>query len=115
MSVANYSVQPIWLQILRFPLTRLLVLGAAIFYMMMWNNKFMEITATRPLISIGVTIAMGLAAIAVYVGYGRIVEGREVSELSTSGMGREWAVGALIGGAERELTRVDPRRTGPGR
>jgi membrane protease YdiL (CAAX protease family) len=40
---------------------------------------------------------MALAALAVYYAYGRIIERREVTELSTPGMGREWATGALIG------------------
>jgi membrane protease YdiL (CAAX protease family) len=31
------------------------------------------------------------------VAYGRFIEDREVTELSTPGLGREWAIGALIG------------------
>ena len=32
-----------------------------------------------------------------YVAYGKLVERREVTELSTPGLGREWAIGALCG------------------
>lgn len=97
MSVLGHPSQPIWLRVARFPLVRMAVLGPVIFFMMMMNNGFMATYKTVPLVAIGITIGMGLAAIAIYVAYGRIVEGREVSELSTPGMGREWATGALIG------------------
>lgn len=97
MSAADHPTQPVWLRILRSPLVRLLVLGPALFLMMMQSNWFMETFKDRPLISIGVTVCMALAALAVYYAYGRIIERREVTELSTPGMGREWATGALIG------------------
>jgi membrane protease YdiL (CAAX protease family) len=97
VSAAEHSPQPVWLRILRSPLLRLIVLGPALFLMMMQSNWFMETFKDRPLISIGVTVCMALAALVLYYAYGRIVEGREVTELSTPGMGREWATGALIG------------------
>ena len=34
---------------------------------------------------------------AVYVGWGRLIERRDVTELSLPGAGREWAIGGLIG------------------
>ena len=97
MSEAGQSTQPVWLRILRSPLVRLIVLGPALFFMMMKNNEFMSIFKDRPLTAIGITVCMALAALAVYYAYGRIIERREVTELSTPGMGREWATGALIG------------------
>lgn len=97
MTVASLSGQPLWLRIARFPLVRLLVLGPIIFYMMMLNNGFLETYKSNPAIAIGITVCMGVMAVAVYFAYGRIVEGREVTELSTPGMGREWATGVLIG------------------
>lgn len=97
MSAADPSPQPLWLRILRSPLVRLIVLGPALFLMMMKNNEFMFLFKDRPLTAIGITVCMALAALAVYYAYGRIVERREVTELSTPGMGREWATGALIG------------------
>jgi uncharacterized protein len=87
-----------WLRVIRFPLVRMLVLGPIIFVMMMQNNTFMATYHDRPLLEIALTIVMGLAAIAVYYAYGRFVEGREVTELSTPGMFGEWTIGALIGG-----------------
>ena len=97
MSEAGQSTQPLWLRILRSPLVRLIVLGPVLFLMLMKNNEFMSIFKDRPLITIGITVCMALAALAVYYAYGRIIERREVTELSTPGMGREWATGALIG------------------
>jgi hypothetical protein len=40
---------------------------------------------------------MALLAMVIYMGYGKLIERREVSELSTPGMGRELWTGALIG------------------
>ena len=97
MSAADHSTQPLWLRIVRSPLVRLIVLGSILFYMMMLSNGFMSVFKDRPLVSIGVTACMALAALALYYAYGRIIERREVTELSTPGMGREWATGALIG------------------
>ena len=97
MSEAGQSTQPVWLRILRSPFVRLLVLGPIIFAMMMLSNGFMSVLKDRPLTAIGITVCMAMAALAVYYAYGRIIERREVTELSTPGMGREWATGALIG------------------
>ena len=65
MSEAGQSTQPVWLRILRSPLVRLIVLGPALFFMMMKNNEFMSIFKDRPLITIGITVCMALAALAV--------------------------------------------------
>ena len=97
MSEAGHTTQPLWLRIVRSPLVRLLVLGPLLFSMMMQNNSFLETFKDRPLIAIGTTVCMALAALIIYYAYGRIIEGREVTELSTPGMGREWATGLLIG------------------
>jgi membrane protease YdiL (CAAX protease family) len=99
MIAESHSAQPIWLRIPRFPLVRLIVLGPILFSMMMMNNGFMETFKDRPLMAIRITVCMALAAFAIHYAYGRLLEGREVTELSTPGMGREWATGALIGAA----------------
>ncbi len=90
-------VKPLWLRILQFPLTRIIVLGGILFYMMAFNNGFLEKLKGQTLPSVAITIGMGLLAMAIYVAYGRLIERREVRELSLPGMGREWATGALIG------------------
>jgi membrane protease YdiL (CAAX protease family) len=93
------SGQPLWLRVVRFPLVRLVVLGAIIFVMMGINNGFLDMFRATPLIAIGVTICMALAAMGIYWVWGRFVEGREVTELSRPGMVGEWATGAAIGAA----------------
>jgi len=90
------TAKPLWLRFLQFPLTRIVVLGAVVFFMMMLNNTFMLKLKPTPLLSIAATIGMGLA-IALYAGWGKFIERRLVSELSLPGMGREWATGAMIG------------------
>jgi uncharacterized protein len=91
--------RPLWLTILQFPLTRLIVLGAVIFAMMMMSNTNLGTYADDPLMAIGNTIGLGVLALILYSAWGRFIERREVTELSTPGMGREWATGALIGAA----------------
>ncbi len=90
-------VSPLWLRFLQFPLTRIILLGGPLFYMMAVNNGFMETFKGDPVRSIAITVGMALLAMAIYVGYGKLIERREVSELSTPGMGRELTTGALIG------------------
>ncbi|MCZ8314862.1 CPBP family intramembrane glutamic endopeptidase [Phreatobacter sp.] len=87
----------LWLRILRHPLTRLVVLGAALFFMMAISGGFMERFKGNTLTSIAVVTGMVAAAIAVYVAYARLVEGRSADELSLSGAGRELALGLLVG------------------
>lgn len=89
--------QPMWRQV-TLALVRLIVLGGILIYMMGWVA---EPTLVRfhdqPLLSILVQIGLALAGIAVYFAFGKFVERREVSELSTPGIGREWGIGILVG------------------
>lgn len=87
----------LWLRILRFPLTRLVLLGGGLFFMMGTNNGFMAQLTATPLTSIAVTVAMTALALAVYAGFVRFIEGRPVSELAVPGMGRELGIGMLVG------------------
>jgi uncharacterized protein len=87
----------LWLRILQFPLTRLIVLGFSILYMMGLSNGFMAFFKGDPLKSIAAVVGMATAALAVFVGWARFIERRPVSELSLSGAGKEWGMGLLIG------------------
>ncbi len=96
----NTSSDPhpaLWLRILRFPLTRLVVLGFVIFHMMAMSNTDMLIFKGDPLESIAAVAGMATAALAVYVGWARFIERRPADELSLSGAGKEWGIGVLIG------------------
>ncbi len=97
MSVASFAGQPLWLRTLQFPLVRILVLGSALVYFMMWAQSWLDDYHGSPVLNAAIQIILGLAAIIVYVAWGRLIERREVSELSTPGLGREWAIGALFG------------------
>lgn len=85
------------LRVLQHPLTRLIVLGGTMFYLMGTNNGFMIKLKGTPLLSIAITIAMAVLALAIYAGYGRFIEQRPVTELSWPGMGRELGQGLMTG------------------
>ena len=89
--------QPVWLRILQFPLTRLIVLGGIVFCLMAWSEARIDDFKDTPLLSVAVAIVLALVVMAIYIAWGRLIERREVSELSLPGAGREWAIGGLIG------------------
>lgn len=92
------SPQPsLWLRIIQFPLTRIIVLGIVLFYFMGWAQSWLTDYHNSPVLNAAIQIVLGLAAIGVYVAYGKFVERREVTELSTPGLAGEWAIGALCG------------------
>lgn len=91
--------EPFWLRILQFPLTRLIVLGGIVFYLMAWSEGRMQAFKDTPLMAVAIAVAMALAVMAVYAAWGKWIERREVTELALPGAGREWAIGALIGTA----------------
>lgn len=96
MSVSLAHQRPIWLRV-AIELVRLLVLGGVLLYFMAWAESRLADFHDQPLLSILVQIALALAAVALYVAFGKLIERRDVTEVSTTGMGREWAIGLLIG------------------
>ncbi|WP_376989213.1 CPBP family intramembrane glutamic endopeptidase [Bosea sp. R86505] len=96
MSDTSAPDQPLWLRVVH-PLLRLIVLGGALLQFMIWAEGRLAQFDDRPFVSIVVQLGLALAAIALYVAYGRLIERREVTEVSTPGIGREWAIGAFIG------------------
>ncbi|WP_137178381.1 CPBP family intramembrane glutamic endopeptidase [Roseomonas sp. AR75] len=84
-------------RILTMPLIRLVVLGAALFVMLVMSNDVMLALSGRPLAAAAGVVGMAAAAVAVYVGFARLVERRGVAELSLPGMGRELGLGIAIG------------------
>jgi membrane protease YdiL (CAAX protease family) len=97
MTETSLAGQPLWLRLLRSPLIRLLVLGGILVFFMAWAESWLTDFHDRPLQNLSIQIVLGLFAIAVYLAYGRFIERRDVTELSTPGLGREWAIGALCG------------------
>jgi uncharacterized protein len=96
MTASIATQRPIWLQVV-LALVRLIVLGGVLFYGMGWAEARLAQFHDRPLLSIAVQIGLALAAIAIYFGFTKFIERRDVTELSTPGMGREWGTGIIIG------------------
>lgn len=96
MTEAAEIHRPIWAPVV-LALVRLVVLGGGLVYFMSVAESRLAVFHDRPFLSIAVQIGLALAAIAIYVGYGKFAERREATELSTTGIGREWGLGILIG------------------
>lgn len=79
------------------PLMRLLLLGAVLFCLMVWAQSWLSVFKDQPLLSASFQVVLGLLAVVFYVAYGKFIERREVTELSTPGLVREWATGAMCG------------------
>lgn len=82
---------------LQFPLTRIVILGTGLFWFMGKAQARLIEFHDSPLLNVAIQIVMGLAAIGIYVAWENFIERREVTELSTPGLGREWGIGALYG------------------
>ena len=97
MTTRSPTTPPLWLRIIRFPLTRLVVLGGALFALMAISGGFMEQLKGDTLTSIAVVAGMVAAALAVYVAYARLIEGRSADEFALAGAAREWGAGLVVG------------------
>lgn len=93
------SAQPGWRRFLQHPLTRMLLLGGPIFFMMGVSNGFRARFASDPLKATLAAIGMCALGLVFYIAFVRFTERRPVSELSTAGMGRELTTGLAIGAA----------------
>lgn len=71
----TFANHPMWRSILQSPVTRLIVLGAAMLYFMGWAESRLSDFNDRPLLNVAIQIGLGLAAIAVYVAYGNTSNG----------------------------------------
>jgi uncharacterized protein len=85
------------LRILGSPPARILLLGFVLLLMMGLNSDVMTSYAAEPVKAVQHIIALCIAGFAIYIGYAHFIERREVTELSTAGMGRELGIGLLVG------------------
>ena len=69
------------MRVLQFPLTRLIVLGGILFYVMGWTEASIQAFKDSPVIGVGISIGMALVAIAIYIAWGKLIERRAVIEL----------------------------------
>lgn len=97
MDTPSDSTLDLLLRILRFPLTRLLLLGAIVFYLYLSGHMFRAAVAKGPILDLAVVLWMVALTLAVYVGFVHAVERRRASEVALPGMGRALGVGMLLG------------------
>lgn len=97
MDTRTVSESGLLLRILRFPLTRLLLLVPILYYLYLSGLAFRQVFAHNPTQSVAVIALMVANMLAVYVGFTHVVEQRTVSELALPGMGRELGIGLLLG------------------
>ncbi|MCE2946638.1 MAG: CPBP family intramembrane metalloprotease [Betaproteobacteria bacterium] len=90
---------PPWLRILRHPGVRLLLLGFLLFYTLGFSNHFMAAQEGSPLAALAVAVGMVALGLAIYAGFVRWVEGRQVTELALSPAARELGLGLAVGTA----------------
>lgn len=95
---ATEGPRPLWLRILQFPLTRILLLAPVLFVLMgisngFWGGQFVN----RPLLAIASAAVMAALALAVYAVFVRFIERRPVSELARAPLARELSLGLLCG------------------
>ncbi|MFZ4809027.1 MAG: CPBP family intramembrane glutamic endopeptidase [Hyphomicrobiaceae bacterium] len=91
------SVPASVLRILQFPLVRLVLLGAILFYLYISGHMFRGAFVKGWLPDLLVVAWMAGFTLAVYVGFVHAVERRPASEFATPGMGRELGLGMLLG------------------
>jgi membrane protease YdiL (CAAX protease family) len=88
---------PLWLRILQFPPIKLFLLGYPMFYCLGFSNAFLELSGgNHVLASFGVAGMVSLA-MWIYIGFGKFIERREISDLALSPGLRELAIGMLVG------------------
>lgn len=85
------------LRLAQHPLTRLIVLDGTVFVLLALTNDFIESAQGDLAAALGISVGMVALVVAIYLAYGRFVERRSVSELALPGMGKELAVGLLVG------------------
>ncbi len=84
-------------RILASPPARILLLGFILVMMIALNGDLLGSYGAEPIKAAGHIIAMAIAGFAVYIGHAHFFERRTAIELNTPGMGREFAIGLLIG------------------
>ena len=94
---ADTSPAPLWLRILQFPPIKLFLLGYPMFYCLGFSNAFLELSGgNHVLASFGVAGMVSLA-MWIYIGFGRFIERREISDLALNPGLKELGIGMLVG------------------
>lgn len=96
----NTPINPqpsLFLRILQYPLTRLILLGGLMLVLYGLAGGFMQKFADSPPKTLAAIIMMATVGFAVYIGFVHLIEHRKVSELALPGMGKELGIGLLVG------------------
>lgn len=88
---------PAWLRIVQHPLSRLLLLGGPLFFIMGFGSQLLEVLNEQPVARLAAVIGMVALAVGFYAAFVRFVERRPIGELSLAGMPGELGLGLLIG------------------
>lgn len=95
--IESTPTTPLWLRVLQYPPVKLLVLGGMLFYCIGFSNLFMSENKGVTLPATIAAVAMITLGMVIYFGFARLIERREVSELSLPGMAKEMGIGILVG------------------
>ena len=97
MTENTHPKPPLWLRVLQFPVTRLILLGGTLFLMMGVSNGYMIYFADTPPKAVAMAAVMVALGFAVYIAFVRFIERRPVRELALPMMSRELGIGMLAG------------------
>lgn len=92
-----FAEQPLFLRILRFPLTSVLLLYIALQYAHLSGIVFMQTVAQGLVLPLALGVLIVANLLLVYVSYARFVEHRPIRELALPGMACELSIGLLLG------------------
>jgi hypothetical protein len=97
MTTQTDSGSSLAMRILRFPLTRMAVIYFGLTYLYLSGYFFRTSFAQGPWAGVAATVVAGTMMLSIYASFVYFVERRPVSELALRPMGRELAIGALLG------------------
>lgn len=97
MAERLFAERSLPLRFMQHPLTRLVLLGGLLFVLMGVATSLRAGSEQAPLRAFASVAAVTAFTILVYVGFVRLVERRQATELALTNMGRELGFGMLIG------------------
>ena len=97
MTMQADSGSSLAMRILRFPLTRMAVIYFALTYLYLSGYFFRASFAQGPWEGVAATLMAGTMMLSIYASIVYFIERRPASELALRPMGRELAIGALLG------------------
>ncbi len=97
MDTRTNSKNRLFLRILRFPLTRMLLLSCGLYYAYVSGYQFLVALTKTPLQSLAASVVIVVSLLYMYASLVYIVERRPVSELALPHKGRELGIGLLLG------------------